>query len=260
MPVINRYSSEQAQIFGEDPSLYERFRPGYPRELMEAVVADTGDGPVLEIGAGTGKATRALVALGKQIHALEPDARMASVLQVTCGEGLIGLDQHTLEHANLPNERFSLAVAAQTWHWLDAEIAYDAVADALLPHGRLALLWHHPQTKQGLFGEALTLLYDQLAPNIPHIWPGTKASDFDPAAEPFAATKRFRSWARQEHVWRRRLDAAGLIGWFCSSSEHRLLPVEQRTELMAAVAALVNDLGGQVVVNMTTVAHTAYRV
>ena len=112
--MINRYPSEQAQIFGEDPSLYERFRPGYPRELMEAVVADTGDGPVLEIGAGTGKATRALVALGKQIHALEPDARMASVLQVTCGDGLIGLEQHTLEHANLPHERFSLAVAAQS--------------------------------------------------------------------------------------------------------------------------------------------------
>ncbi len=258
--MIEPHGREQAQIFGEDPTLYERFRPGYPRELMEAVVADTGRGPVLEIGAGTGKATRALVALGKKVHALEPDARMAAVLELNCGSGLTRVDHTRLETISLPPESYDLAVAAQAWHWVDREVGYDLVANALIPHGRLALLWHHPQPRQGLLGEAMQQLYARVAPDIPHIWPGTKAIDFDPTVEPFAATKRFRSWARREHLWYRRLDAAGLVGWLCSSSEHRLLPIEQRTELMAAVAALVQELGGEVVVNMATVAHTGYRV
>ena len=257
---MERYPRGQAQVFGEDPVLYERFRPGYPRELMEAVVADTGDGPVLEIGAGTGKATRALLALGKRVHALEPDARMAAVLQVHCGPGLDQVDHAMLEHAQLPAGYFPLAIAAQSWHWVDAEIAYDRTADALMPNGRLALLWHHPLERQGLLGEAIAQVYAKLAPDMPGIWPGLKASDFDPADEPFSATRRFRSWSRREHLWHRRLDAPGLVGWLCSSSDHRLLPIEQRTELMAAVAALVNELGGQVVVDMKTVAHTAYRV
>ncbi len=257
---MERYPRGQAQIFGEDPALYERFRPGYPRELMEAVVADTGDGPVLEIGAGTGKATRALIALGKRVHALEPDARMAAVLQAQCAQGLTCVDHAALEHAELPPGHFALVVAAQSWHWVDAEVGYDLVADSLMSNGRLALIWHHPLERQGMLGEAIAQLYARLAPDMPAVWPGRKASDFDAGNEPFAATRRFRTWSKQEHLWHRRLDGPGLVGWLCSSSDHRLLPVEQRTELMAAVAALVNQLGGQVVVNMKTVAHTAYRV
>jgi len=257
---MERYPSGQAQVFGEDPALYERFRPGYPRELMEAVVADTEDGPVLEIGAGTGKATRALLALGKRVHAIEPDARMAALLEMHCGLGLTQVDHAMLEHAQLPPGHFSLAVAAQSWHWVDADVAYDLIADALMPNGKLALMWHHPLERQGLLGEAIAQLYGRLAPEMPAAWPGLKANDFDPASETMAATRRFRGWARREHVWHRRLDAAGLVGWLCSSSDHRLLGIEQRTELMAAVAALVSQLGGQVVVNMKTVAHTAYRV
>jgi SAM-dependent methyltransferase len=257
---MERYPDGQAQVFGEDPALYERFRPGYPRQLMEAVVVDTGEGPVLEIGAGTGKATRALLALGRRVHALEPDARMAALLQLHCGSGLTQVDHATLEHAHLPTEYFPLIVAAQSWHWVDRETAYDLAADALQPNGRLALIWHHPLERQGLLGEAISQLYDKLAPDMPGVWPGLKARDFDPAAEPFAATRRFRTWSRREHIWHRRLDAPGLVGWLCSSSDHRLLPIEQRTELMAAVAALVNEFGGQVVVNMKTVAHVAHRV
>jgi SAM-dependent methyltransferase len=259
-PVIEHYANQQSQIFGEDASLYDRFRPSYPRELMEAVVADTGRRPVLEIGAGTGKATRALLALGKQVHAIEPDQRMAALLELSCADGLVAVDHCTLEASALTPAGYDLVVAAQTWHWVDPTVAYDLVADALIPHGRLALLWHHPQPKQGLFGAAMGQLYSRLAPEMAHRWPGQKAARFDPGSEPFAATKRFRSWVKLEHRWQRRLDAPGLIGWLCSNSDHRLLTVDRRTELMAGVAALVKELGDEVAVNMTTVAHLARRV
>jgi SAM-dependent methyltransferase len=259
-PVIEHHATQQSQIFGEDASLYDRFRPSYPRELMEAVVSETGRRPVLEVGAGTGKATRALVALGKDVHALEPDVRMAALLQLNCGDGLVAVDHATLEAAALTPAGYDLVVAAQTWHWIDPAVGYDIVADALIPHGRLALLWHHPQPKQGLFGEAMAQLYRQMAPQVASRWPGEKASRFDPTDEPVAATARFRSWVKLEHRWQRRLDAPSLIGWLCSNSDHRLLPVDQRTELMVAVAALVHELGDEVTIDMTTVAHLAHRV
>jgi SAM-dependent methyltransferase len=227
---------------------------------MEAVVSETGRRPVLEVGAGTGKATRALVALGKDVHALEPDVRMAALLQLNCGDGLVAVDHATLEAAALTPAGYDLVVAAQTWHWIDPAVGYDIVADALIPHGRLALLWHHPQPKQGLFGEAMAQLYRQMAPQVASRWPGEKASRFDPTDEPVAATARFRSWVKLEHRWQRRLDAPSLIGWLCSNSDHRLLPVDQRTELMVAVAALVHELGDEVTIDMTTVAHLAHRV
>lgn len=258
--MIESHTGEQSQIFGEDPALYDRFRPSYPREMIEAIIADTSQRPVLEIGAGTGKATKALIALGKDVHALEPDQRMAALLKVSCPTGLVQVETATLETANLPLEAFDLVVAAQAWHWVDPTVGYDVAADSLVPHGRLALMWHHPRTEQGLLGEALNQLYAVLAPGITNVLPGAKASGFDPAAEPSAALGRFRSWSRLEHRWRRHLDGPGLVGWLCSSSDHRLLGVEQRTELMSAVAALVAELGGDVAVEMTTVAHMAHRI
>ncbi len=260
-PLVDAAPRHQAaQIFGEDPILYDRFRPGYPRDLMESVIADTGQGPVLEVGAGTGKATKALVALGKRVHALEPDARMAAVLELNCGNAGVSVVRSTLEEAELAPEAFDLVVAAQTWHWVNPMVGYARASEALIPQGRLALIWHHPQPNQGLLGEAMIQLYARLAPDMPRIWPGTQAIDFDPPKEHVGAATRFRHWSRHEYVWQRRLDSVGLIGWLCSSSAHRLLPVAQRTELMTAVAALVAQLGGEVTVKMRTVAHMAHRV
>ncbi|HEY7813816.1 MAG TPA: methyltransferase domain-containing protein, partial [Nakamurella sp.] len=62
---------------------YERFRPGYPAELVDLVLA-YADRPVrnaLEIGAGTGKATRVFADRGLLVTATEPDAAMLDVLR-----------------------------------------------------------------------------------------------------------------------------------------------------------------------------------
>src|SRR5262245_23097923 len=61
--------------FGPAAEAYERYRPGYP---VEAVVWVTGDAPcrVLDLGAGTGKLTRALLATEHEVVAVEPDAAM----------------------------------------------------------------------------------------------------------------------------------------------------------------------------------------
>ena len=62
---------------------YERFRPGYPTELVDLVLA-YGGRPVrtaLEIGAGTGKATRVFADRGLLVTATEPDAAMLDVLR-----------------------------------------------------------------------------------------------------------------------------------------------------------------------------------
>jgi SAM-dependent methyltransferase len=258
--VIERYPPQKAQIYGEDAALYDRFRPSYPRELMEAIVAETTNLPVLEIGAGTGKATRALLALGKAVHVLEPDRRMASVLEGSCAGGPVEVENVGLEAANLAPGSYDLVVAAQSWHWVDRELAYDQVADALVEGGVLALIWHRPSPEQGIFGAALSQLYRRLAPNVLDPFPGAGGADFDPATEPFAATKRFRTWSRLEHRWQRHLDAAGLVGWLCSGSDHRVLGVDERSELMTGIAALVAEFDHQVTINMTTIAHLAYRV
>jgi len=62
---------------------YERFRPGYPDEIVDRALSYAGR-PVrtaVELGAATGKATRAFASRGIQVTALEPDPVMFAVLE-----------------------------------------------------------------------------------------------------------------------------------------------------------------------------------
>ena len=78
-------------IFDEDAELYDRARPGYPAELMEDLRSFAGLGPgstVIEIGPGTGQATRGLLAQGWRVVALEPGRELAAVARrVLAGQG-----------------------------------------------------------------------------------------------------------------------------------------------------------------------------
>src|SRR6266853_6040490 len=70
------------RLFNEVPELYDRVRPAYPDELFADLVAITGidrGSSVLEVGCGTGQATRSLAALGCSVTAIEPGAGMAAI-------------------------------------------------------------------------------------------------------------------------------------------------------------------------------------
>ncbi|MFV0526553.1 MAG: class I SAM-dependent methyltransferase [Acidimicrobiales bacterium] len=255
-PVVDRSAGLR---FGDAVALYDRFRPSYPRDIVEAVVADAGPGPVLEIGAGTGKATKALLALGHPVHAIEPDARMAGALTLNCPSDQVTLVPTTFEQAGLTAGGYRLVVAAQSWEWVDPGVAYDRAALALALGGRLALVWHQPARGQGLVGEALRQVYRRIEPELAGaVFPGAATVTFRPDRIP-AARAAFPTWTRVEHAWSRELDAAGLVGWLCTGARCLALDPERRTRLMVAVARLVDEFGGIISVPMTTVAHLGRR-
>jgi predicted RNA methylase len=73
---------EQALVFGEIATEYERVRPGYPTALIDDVIAySPADPTALDIGAGTGKAAVPFAERGVRIIALEPDPAIAVVLR-----------------------------------------------------------------------------------------------------------------------------------------------------------------------------------
>ncbi|NUS54743.1 MAG: SAM-dependent methyltransferase, partial [Streptomycetaceae bacterium] len=73
MTIEEETHRQRARSFGEAADLYERYRPGYPAALYAHIAAAVPGPRVLEIGAGTGIATRQLLAVGLDVVALEPD-------------------------------------------------------------------------------------------------------------------------------------------------------------------------------------------
>jgi SAM-dependent methyltransferase len=126
--------TERAVTFGAAAAAYERFRPGYPSGLVDEVLAYAGR-PVrtaLEIGAGTGLATRVFAARGIAVTATDPDAAMLSELRrrvPQVGGTLVAAFE------DVPLDRtYDLVLAAASLHWTRPEGRWARVA-ALLPRG-----------------------------------------------------------------------------------------------------------------------------
>ncbi|HZT93948.1 MAG TPA: class I SAM-dependent methyltransferase [Gaiellaceae bacterium] len=135
--------SERARSFETVAADYERHRPEYPEEALRWAAQRVGLEPgarVLDVGAGTGKLTRGLVALGLDVIAVEPGAPMLEQLRTAVPrvEALEG----SAESIPLPDESADAAFAGQAYHWFDRERALPELHRILRPGGGLVLLWN----------------------------------------------------------------------------------------------------------------------
>jgi SAM-dependent methyltransferase len=127
--------SERALSFGEVAEAYERFRPGYPPELFDLVMTYARR-PVLtalEIGAGTGKATRLFAARGVTVTATEPDAAMLAELRRHV-PAHVATTRAAFEDVQ-PTESYDLVYAAAAMHWTSPDGRWSRVAALLKPGG-----------------------------------------------------------------------------------------------------------------------------
>lgn len=122
----------RALSFGSVAEAYERYRPGYPTELLELVVAYAG-APIrtaLEIGAGTGKATRLFVQGGIAVTATEPDAAMLAELR----KHLPNVTTVQAAFEDLPlDSAYDLVYSAAALHWTNPDGRWDRMAALVRP-------------------------------------------------------------------------------------------------------------------------------
>jgi SAM-dependent methyltransferase len=134
---------ERSRSFDLVAADYERHRPDYPAEalLWAAERLSLDDGVrVLDIGAGTGKLARGLVALGFDVVAVEPGGRMLEQLRAA----VPGAEAHagSAESIPLPAASVEAAFAGQAFHWFDRGRALPELHRVVRPRGGLALLWN----------------------------------------------------------------------------------------------------------------------
>lgn len=130
--------TSRALTFGSVAADYERFRPGYPDEVVEEVLAYAGR-PVptaLEIGAGTGKATRVFAGHGVRVTATDPDAAMLAELAKHVPASVRAV-RATFEEVPLTTT-YDLVYAAAALHWTRPEGRWERMASLLEPGGVVA--------------------------------------------------------------------------------------------------------------------------
>lgn len=132
---------ERARSFGSVADAYDRHRPGYPADALEWALAPAPGGAVLDLAAGTGKLTDAVLAHpGTTVKAVEPDEAMLARLRTR----LPGVDARpgTAEAIPLPDGSVDAVVVGTAWHWFDRSRAVPEILRVLRPGGVLAVLWN----------------------------------------------------------------------------------------------------------------------
>ena len=229
--------SSRAQSFGAIAEAYERFRPGYPAELLDIVMAYAGQ-PIrtaLEIGAGTGKATRLFAQRGVTVTATEPDGAMLVELRKHVPP-TVKTVQAAFEELQ-PSQRYELVYAAAALHWTNPQDRWSRVAAMLQPGGVFASFGGPVQLADPAVDEAVRVARAPFldSDEIPSPdatpaehemqWPGTELqrSEWFADVQQSVLERRFRMSARE------------YIGYLSTVSAYLALPASDRQQVYRRV-------------------------
>lgn len=253
-------------VFGSDPETYDAVRPGHPSEVYDILQRRCGLQPgssVLEVGAGTGQATRRLLDLGASpLIAIEPNPALAEYLRVAFGDR-VDVRETALEDATLEPNAFALAAAASSFHWVEEDAGLALLRDILQPGGWVAIWW----TSFGdeLQPDAFSRALDPLFEDVPH-GPSGPSEGRPPFARDterrLAGLERagFEELGHDEARWSRVWDTAGIRGLFSTFSPLLVLEPEDRNAFLDSVARVAElEFGGRVERPLVTSLYTGRR-
>lgn len=139
--------SKKVEPYKDIALIYDEVRPSYPEKLIQDIIEATKlklSSRLLEIGAGTGKATVQFAERGFKVHAIEVGKDMGEILREKCDiYPNVSVDTASFEEwSPQHNDKYDMIFCAQAFHWLDASIKYKKCYDLLKEDGYLILFWY----------------------------------------------------------------------------------------------------------------------
>lgn len=255
--------SVRARSFGAAAADYHRARTGYTVEdVTWALGLDEAPAPggaphvqigrlhVLDLAAGTGRLTMALLAAGVgQVAAVEPDPGMRAEFAARVGTAGVTLHDGTAEAIPLPDASVDAVVVGSAFHWFDPEQAVPEIARVLRPGGCLTALWTHPDEQvdwvrayRGAGRAALATKADPAGAGVAD----TPTAPAPPAADQRAdrhsdipASPLFSATERRDSVHTEPTDRSTLVTGIGTYSEMLVADPARRAATLAAVADTV---------------------
>lgn len=144
--MANKSAQDPLLRFSDRVENYARFRPSYPAEMisfLEKTLPLSAGTRVADIGSGTGILSRLFLERGYTVLGVEPNREMrAAAEQLLASYRTFTSVDARAEATGLPAGSIDLVVAAQAFHWFDAQEARREFQRILKPHGRVALIWN----------------------------------------------------------------------------------------------------------------------
>lgn len=223
-----------ATQFADVADAYERGRPEYPPAVVGAIVAELGipaAGSVLDLAAGTGKLTRALLHAGLEVVAVEPQASLRELLAASIGAERVR--EGLAEAIPLADGSVAAVTVGDAFHWFDQSRALAEITRVLGPGGGLAVLNTLPDWSGASWAHEVGTLMAGLRPEHPH-FDGPPWQEAVRGAGGWSEPREIRITASQA------ADAGRFIDYIASLSWVAALPERQRTATLAQVGTIVD--------------------
>jgi SAM-dependent methyltransferase len=238
---------KDSRSFNNVSALYDACRPSYPQELVESVLCLSQIPPagrILEIGSGTGKATRLFAGKGFAIHCIEPGENLNTVAARSLkGNTRVTFERVRFEEWKERTNHFDLVLSAQAFHWIDPEIGYRKAAIALKGNGHIALFWNMYIGFDGKLESEIERVYRQCAPELTQRREATEAV-IQQREEALSSSGCFSNVMVRRFIWSERYETKRYIGLLNTYSDHMRLPDRIRENLTEGVAEVINKNGG----------------
>lgn len=253
-------------VFGELVEFYDHGRPATPASSVEAILRrlrSRSPRRQLEVGAGTGQLTAALVRFGPTV-ALEPSPPMAERLRANLASelasGRLEVRELTFESLDANDGPFDYIWSSDAWHWLDPATAYPLAAALLNVSGLLVNTWNFPALADLGLISALNEVYKELNPHLvrdgaPQLSVADQLfADGREEVERSGAMTVVDAWLDQRTF---QVTTDRYLDWQLSYAHIAYLTGEQRDSLREAVSGVFAQRGThqvEVVVSQYTVA------
>jgi SAM-dependent methyltransferase len=249
---VSELQHPDARSFESVADLYERTRPEYPPAAVDWLADRLGidtTATVLDLGAGTGKLTRALVPLVGHVIAVEPGPAMLAelVAAVPEAEAILG----AAEAIPLPDDSVDGVVCGQSFHWFRAGEALPEIRRVLRHGGGLGLIWNlrHPEDE---FQHEVGAL---LGPFVP-----AGRSPVPTSVAKLVEDAGFGDVTTNTVPFEHELDADGVVARMASVSFVAAADAGRQRELEHSLRELVAARGGVVMFRYVTEAYVTFSV
>jgi SAM-dependent methyltransferase len=214
--------------------VYERGRPEFPPAVVGVLAAELHlppDAQVLDLAAGTGKFTRALVEFGLDVIAVEPQDALREVLAAKIGAERVR--EGFAEAIPLPDDSLDAVTVADAFHWFDHGPALAEIRRVLRPGGGLVLVNNAPDWRAGSWAEEVGKIMEELRDPEHPGFAGPGWQEILDAAGGWSKLREVTVTANQPGGAERFLAYIASVSWVAA------LPDEERGEMLARVAAIV---------------------
>lgn len=236
--------------FNEDVQNYDIARPNYPEELFTDILyyleQRNAGNTALEIGIGTGQATKPFLDAGFSVTAIELGDKLATYtaerfraypnLRILCADFM----EANLEKAGA----FDLLYAATAFHWLPKLDGYLRAKSMLRDGGVIALFWNHPYMCRwdDASNMAAKTVYDRLRPSEKAILEFNEAMTQPILSELHDAG--FRKAQVKLYHRMRTLTTEQYIALLNTYSDHRALDATVKNRFEQEMREALNRVGG----------------